>query len=137
MCTGSGAALVQARRGRAPATPAGAELAPSAIAWLAAAVAAFLAGAAALRSYVASDWLPMLLCGLVLYTAGNLMMVPLMRASGMAVAISVAAVLQLVLASLVAILAFGERPGGFQAAGILLGIVAVALILWSPGAREG
>ncbi|HET7409875.1 MAG TPA: hypothetical protein VFJ13_06720 [Paracoccaceae bacterium] len=112
-------------------------MALSAIAWLAAAVAAFLAGAAALRSYVGSDWLPMLLVGLVLYTAGNLMMVPLMRASGMAVAISVAAVLQLVLASLVAVFAFGERPGPFQAAGILLGIVAVALILWSPGAREG
>ena len=109
----------------------------SAIAWLAAAVAAFIGGATALRSYAASDWLPMLFAALVLYTAGNLMMVTLMRISGMAVAISVAAVLQLVLANLVAVFLFAERPGPTQTIGILLGIVAVALILWAPGEREG
>jgi glucose uptake protein len=112
-------------------------MAPAAIAWLSAAAATFLAASTALRAYAGSDWLPMLLAALVLYTAGNLMMVPLMRASGMAVAISVAAVLQLVLANGVAVLAFGERPGPYQSAGILLGIVSVALILWAPGAREG
>ena len=106
------------------------------IAWLALAVVAFLCAASALRSYAASDWLPMLLAALALYTAGNLMMVPLMRASGMAVAISVAAVLQLVLANLVAVTIFGERPGPFQTAGIVLGIVSVGLILWSPGMRD-
>ena len=105
--------------------------------WLIAAMAAFLGGAAALRSYAGGDWLPMLLLALGLYTAGNLLMVPLMRASGMAVAISVAAVLQLVLANVVAVLLFGERPGTFQSAGILLGIVSVGLILWAPGTREG
>lgn len=107
------------------------------LAWLAAAVAAFLGGAAALRHYAGSDWLPMLLLGLAFYTAGNLMMVPLMRLSGMAVAISVAAVLQLVLVNLAAVFVFGERPGVFQSSGILLGIVSVALILWAPGTREG
>ena len=105
----------------------------SAIAWRAAAVAAFLAAAAALRGYAGSDWLPLLVLALALYTAGNLMMVPLMRASGMAVAISVAEVLQLVLANLVAVAVFGERPGAFQAAGIVLGMVAVGLILLTPG----
>lgn len=105
----------------------------SAIAWLAGAVVAFLSAAAALRSYAGSDWLPMLLLALALYTAGNLMMVPLMRASGMAVAISVAAVLQLVLANLVALTLFGERPDAFQTAGIVLGIVSVALIVLAPG----
>ena len=53
-----------------------------------------------------------MLAALVLYTAGNLMMVRLMRDGGMAVAISVSAVLQLVLANAVAVILFGERPGG-------------------------
>ncbi len=104
---------------------------------LAAAVVFFLCAAAALRSFVDSDWLPMLLGALVLYTAGNAMMVPVMRAGGMAVAISISAVLQLVLATLVAFWLFGERPGPAQMAGIVLGIVSIALILWAPGARQG
>ena len=109
----------------------------AAIVWMAGAVAAFLGGATALRSYAASDSLPMLLGALVLYTAGNLMMVALMRISGMAVAVSVAAVLQLVLANVVAVFLFAARPGPVQASGILLGMVAVALILWGPGERQG
>lgn len=108
-----------------------------ALGWLAAAVIVFLCAAAALRSFADSDWMPMLLAALVLYTAGNAMMVPVMRAGGMAVAISLSAVLQLVLATGVAFGLFGERPGPAQMAGIALGIVAVALILWAPGARQG
>ena len=72
----------------------------------------------------------MLLIALCLYTLGNLMMVRLMRETGMAVAISVSAVLQLVLASAVGLTLFGERPTALQAAGLALGVVAVALIVW-------
>jgi drug/metabolite transporter (DMT)-like permease len=100
--------------------------------WLGGAGMMFLTASALLRSYIETDRLAALLVALVLYTAGNLMMVRLMRDGGMAVAISVSAVLQLVLANAVAMGVFGERPGGTQAAGILLGVVAVALILW-PG----
>lgn len=57
-------------------------------------------------------------------------MVRLMREGGMAVAISVSAVLQLVLANVAAFGLFGERPSGVQAAGIALGLVATVLILW-------
>ena len=98
--------------------------------WLAAAMLAFLVASAMLRSYVDSGRVASVVAALVLYTAGNLMMVRLMRDGGMAVAISVSAVLQLVLANVVAMGAFGERPNPTQVAGIVLGIAAVALILW-------
>lgn len=102
--------------------------------WLGLVMAVFLSASAALRAYVstAAPWL--ILVALVLYSLGNLMMVRLMRESGMAVAVSVSAVLQLVLATLVAVAAFGERPTGLQWGGIALGVVAVALIAWPRGA---
>jgi glucose uptake protein len=104
--------------------------------WLGGAMAVFLTASAALRQYVATSQTGVLLVALVLYTAGNLMMVRLMRDSGMAVAIAVSAVLQLVLATLVAVALFGERPTALQWAGIALGVVAVALIIWpQEGAR--
>ena len=99
--------------------------------WLGLAMAVFLSASATLRAYVAQPGAPWLIAvALALYTLGNLMMVRLMRESGMAVAVSVSAVLQLLLATLVAVVVFGERPGGLQWAGIGLGVVAVALIAW-------
>jgi glucose uptake protein len=96
----------------------------------------FLTASSALRAYVAQGQVWIVLVALALYCVGNLMMVRLMRESGMAVAISVSAVLQLVMATLVAVLIFGERPAPVQWAGIALGVVAVALIVW-PGAARG
>lgn len=104
--------------------------------WLFSAMVVYLAASATLRTYVATSQIGLLLGALVLYTAGNLMMVRLMRDNGMAVAISISAVLQLVLATLVAVIFFQERPTGLQWAGIALGVVAVALIVWpQDGAR--
>ncbi len=90
----------------------------------------FLAAASSLRAYAGGSALWVLALALVLYCLGNVMMVPLMKANGMAVAMSVSAVLQLVMSSLVAVTIFGERPLSIQWAGISLGIVAVVLILW-------
>ncbi len=90
----------------------------------------FLAAASSSRAYVGGAGLWILVLALALYCVGNLMMVPLMQANGMAVAMSVSAVLQLVMSALVAVTAFGERPLTIQWAGIGLGIVAVVLILW-------
>ncbi len=104
--------------------------------WLGGAMAVFLAASAALRRYVDLPALWMLLLALGLYTLGNLMMVRLMREGGMAVAISVSAVLQLVMANFVAVAVFGERPSATQLLGIALGVVAVLLIL-SPGRGAG
>ncbi|MBV0912318.1 EamA family transporter [Anianabacter salinae] len=104
--------------------------------WLGGAMAVFLAAGIALRRYVDTPALALLVTALVLYTLGNLMMVRLMRESGMAVAISLSAVLQLLLANAVAIVLFKEHPSPRQLAGIALGVAAVALIVLPQGARD-
>ena len=104
--------------------------------WLAGVMAIFMAAASSLRVYVdrPSVWLLVLAIGL--YTAGNLMMVRVMRESGLAVAMSLSAVLQLVLINLIGLLIFGERPSNMQIGGITLGILAVTMIVWPQG-RQG
>jgi drug/metabolite transporter (DMT)-like permease len=104
--------------------------------WLGAAMTIFLAASSLLRRYVDVQALWLVLAALALYCIGNLMMVRLMREGGMAVAISVSAVLQLLMANVVAIAVFGERPTLVQFAGIALGAVAVVLIL-SPWKGAG
>lgn len=103
--------------------------------WLAGAMAVFVLANSVLRSYSASAYVPTLLGALLLFTLGNLMMVRLMRESGLALAISVSSVAQLVLLSLVAFLWFGERPTPRQLAGMALGVVAVVLIAWPQEGR--
>ena len=93
----------------------------------------FLAAASALRAYAVQGQIWMILTSLALYAIGNLVMVRVMRDSGMAVAISVSAVLQLALATLVAVVFFAERPTGLQWGGIALGMAAVAIIAWPTG----
>jgi glucose uptake protein len=107
---------------------------PTAI-WLAGAMAIFIAAASALRRYVDTPQPWLLVAALILYSAGNLMMVRLMKEVGLAATMSISAVLQLVLINLVAVALFGERPSAMQASGIALGIVAVALIVWPSGAK--
>ena len=110
-------------------------MSPGSILWLGMAVVVFVAANSVLRTYAASSWWPTLVGALVLFSLGNVMMVRLMRESGLALAISVSSVVQLVLISAVAILWFGERPTGLQLAGMALGIVAVVLIAWPQGGR--
>lgn len=69
---------------------------------------------------------------LALYTAGNLIMLRLIRDFGMGVALSLSAVIQLVAVNLVAFLWFGEKVGALQGAGIVTAIAAVALITVGP-----
>lgn len=102
--------------------------------WLGGAMAVFVTANILLRGYAGGGALPLLLGALLLYTLGNLMMVRLMRESGLAVAISVSSVLQLLLIGAAAFLLFGERPSGLQLAGMALGVVAVTLIAWPQGA---
>lgn len=108
-------------------------MSPLLMIWLAGVMAIFMAAASSLRVYVdrPSVWLLVLAIGL--YTAGNLMMVRVMRESGLAVAMSLSAVLQLVLINLIGLLIFGERPSTMQVGGITLGIVAVTMIVWPQG----
>lgn len=106
------------------------------ILWLAAAMPVFLTASSFLRAYTIDGRIAWLAGSLALYFVGNLMMVRVMRDGGMAVAVSVSAVLQLVLSALVAVLVFGERPTNLQWAGIALGVAAVALIVWPQQAQR-
>jgi glucose uptake protein len=56
-----------------------------------------------------------------------------MRESGMAVAISLSAILQLLAAGGIAMALFGKRPSAVQLAGMGLGVLAVALIVMPSG----
>ena len=104
--------------------------------WLGGAMAVFLTATSALRHYIGTGQMAVLLGALALYCVGNLIMVRVMRDSGMALSVAVSSVLQLVLATVIAVAIFGERPTGLQWAGIALGVLAVALIVWpQEGAR--
>jgi len=104
--------------------------------WLGGAMTVFLTATSALRHYVTTAQTPVLFGALALYCLGNLMMVRIIRDSGMAIAVSLSSVLQLVLAAVIALVVFGERPTPLQWTGIALGVVAVALIIWpQEGAR--
>lgn len=98
--------------------------------WLGGAMVVFLSATSILRSYAATPHLPSLVGALILYCIGNLMMIRVLRDSGMAIAVSVSSVLQLVLGTVIAVMLFGERPTAIQWTGIALGVVAVALIVW-------
>jgi glucose uptake protein len=103
--------------------------------WLAGAIAVFVATNSVLRLYAGNGRAAVLVAALVLFSAGNLMMVRLMRESGLGVAIAVSSAVQLVLIGIVAVLVFGERPTPLQLAGMVLGMVAVAMIAWPQEGR--
>lgn len=104
--------------------------------WLASAMAIYLAAATATRSYIANDNVLYLMGALGLYCIGNLMMVRLMREGGLGLAISVSAIAQLLLVNVIAFVLFGERLTTSQLAGVGLGVVAMALMLFPSGARS-
>ena len=103
--------------------------------WLCGAMATFLAAATASRAYIASSNILLLLLSLVLYCAGNLMMVKLMREGGLGLAISVSAIAQLLLINVIAFAVFGEKLTTQQLAGIGLGVAAMVLMLVPMGAK--
>lgn len=92
----------------------------------------FLLAASAAKAWALSPGAWRLALVLVLYTAGNLIMLRLIRDFGMGVALSLSAVIQLVAVNVVAVAWFGEAIGGIQAVGIVLAIVAVAMITLGP-----
>ncbi len=71
----------------------------------------------------------MLGLALGLYMIGNIIMVKLMRDGGLGLAISLSAVVQLVLVNIIAFAVFGERLSLTQAAGVALGIAAMGLMM--------
>ena len=101
--------------------------------WLSGATAVFVAANAILKVYATKGQLPILIGALALFCVGNWLMVQVMKANGLGPALST--IFPLVAISVLAILVFGERPTSPQVAGMLLGIVAVAMIAWPTGAR--
>lgn len=92
----------------------------------------FLIAATVAKSWALQPGLGKLLVTLALYSAGNLIMLRLVREFGMASAFSLSAVIQLVAVNAIALAFFGERLSMIQSSGIVLAIVAVGLITLGP-----
>ena len=92
----------------------------------------FLVAASVAKVWALAPSMPRLLLVLALYTAGNLVMLRLIRDFGMGVSLSLSAVIQLVAVNVVAFAWFGERLHVMQGLGIVLAVVAVALITLGP-----
>ncbi|MBK5568576.1 hypothetical protein AB4Z34_18505 [Ensifer sp. 2YAB10] len=103
--------------------------------WMLLATTIFLGGATASRAYVSNNHLGMLCLALGLYVIGNIIMVKLMREGGLGLAISLSAIVQLVMVNVIAFAVFGERLSLTQAAGVLLGIVAMGLMLFPASGK--
>jgi glucose uptake protein GlcU len=96
------------------------------------AVIVFLFAATAAKQWAISPSIAKIVLTLVLYSAGNLIMLKLVRDFGMASAFSLSAIIQLVAVNLIALIYFGERLGMIQGAGVVLAVVAVAMITLGP-----
>jgi multidrug transporter EmrE-like cation transporter len=92
----------------------------------------FLLAATVAKSWALAPSLGKLLLTLLLYSAGNLIMLRLVREFGMSSAFSLSAIIQLVAVNVIALAWFGERLSFTQGSGIALAIVAVGLITLGP-----
>lgn len=92
----------------------------------------FLLAAMVAKSWALQPTLGKLILTLALYSAGNLIMLRLVREFGMASAFSLSAVIQLVAVNAIALFYFGERLSIVQSSGIVLAIFAVGLITLGP-----
>lgn len=101
---------------------------PAALVQLGLATCIFIAGASVAKAWAVQPGVGKALLALALYTAGNLLMLRLIRSVGMATAFSLSSVLQLVAVNAVAILVYGERLSPMQGVGIGLAVASVALI---------
>ena len=78
-----------------------------------------------------------LLLTLLLYSAGNLIMMRLIRDFGMASAFSLSAIIQLIAVNVIALIWFGERLSPIQMTGLVMAIIAVGLITLGPAPPRG
>ncbi|MBL8576847.1 MAG: hypothetical protein JNK47_06450 [Mesorhizobium sp.] len=95
----------------------------------------FLAAATVAKQWAVAPHVGRIVLALALYSAGNLIMFKLVRDFGMATAFSLSAIIQLVAVNLIAIIYFGERLGVVQGAGVVLAVIAVAMIALGPEAN--
>jgi small multidrug resistance pump len=97
--------------------------------------AIFISAASASRWYSIDGRTFIVVIAMVLYVIGNLLMIPIMRAAGMGVALSISTIAQLILANVAAFVIFHERPAPMQVAGLVLGLIGMALIMLPTGER--
>lgn len=95
----------------------------------------FISAASVSRIYSLDGRTFIVVIAMTLYVIGNLLMIPIMRAAGMGVALSISTIAQLILANVVAFMFFQERPAPLQYAGMALGLVSMALIMLPTGER--
>jgi multidrug transporter EmrE-like cation transporter len=92
----------------------------------------FLLAATVAKHWAMAPTFGKLALTLVLYSLGNLIMLRLIRDFGMGVSLSLSSVIQLVAVNAIALAFFGERLNSLQALGLVLAIVAVALVTLGP-----
>jgi glucose uptake protein GlcU len=110
----------------------GERVSPSGLLLLLVSTIVFLLAATVAKAWALAPGMGKLLLTLALYSAGNLIMLRLVREFGMASAFSLSAVVQLVAVNVIAIAWFGEHLSFTQGTGIVLAIVAVGLITLGP-----
>lgn len=97
----------------------------------------FIAAASTLKLYAGGAPFYTLLVALALYVTGNILVVPLMRESGLGVTVSILSVTQLLLVNVIAFTVYGEKISPPQLAGVALGTLAIALMLWPAKETTG
>ena len=95
---------------------------------LIAATTVFIVAASSAKAWALSNSGWWLAATLALYTIGNLIILRLVREIGMGAALSLSALVQLVAINVLAVAVFGERITLTQGMGIVLALVAFAMI---------
>ena len=103
------------------------------LAFLAVSTGVFMVANVLLKTYAAKGAPLMLIAALACFCLGNWLMVRVMRENGLGLGLALSLVFQLVAVTLIAYLFFGERPAALQLAGVVLGVVSIAMIAWPSG----
>ena len=101
--------------------------------FLVASTGVFMVANSLLKTYAAKGAPLMLAAALAAFCLGNFLMVRVMRENGLGLGLALSLVFQLVAITLIAFLFFGERPSALQIAGVVLGVVSIAMIAWPQG----
>jgi multidrug transporter EmrE-like cation transporter len=101
--------------------------------FLAGSTGVFMVANSLLKTYAVKGGPLMLIAALAAFCLGNWLMVRVMRENGLGLGLALSLVFQLVAITAIAWLFFGERPSALQLAGVVLGVVSIAMIAWPSG----
>lgn len=108
-------------------------MSPVVLFYLAASTGVFMVANSLLKTYAVKGGSAMLIAALAAFCLGNYLMVRVLRENGLGLALALSLVFQLIAVTIIAFLFFGERPSALQLAGLVLGIVSIAMIAWPTG----